>query len=269
MASLKIRRNLLIQRIIKNRNDSAKLIQKNFKRHFYLNNLLFLAAKHKEFYSVYPSKKIFTDIAIKLFTDLRNPVKFKILPVKFCPIRNAHVFDISKSKFLKNKKIMRFNFVIDGKITIDSTYDYVVFGDSYVNQIDFKVIDNKIIKNFKKFDLSLEKKTSDSDSDEESSSEEPSQPIRKKRSVGTNLKLKKPKRVNSTNKCLLDNRMDLSESERSVKRHGSRNNSKKIKRTNSILKFRGASSDKKLDILSKSTDSVFKKVSFGVVQYSY
>ena len=238
MASLKIRRNLLIQRIIKNRNDSAKLIQKNFKRHFYLNNLLFLAAKHKEFYSVYPSKKIFTDIKIKLFTDLRNPVKFKILPVKFCPIRNTYVFDISKSKFLKNKKIMRFNFVIDGKITIDSTYDYVVFGDSYVNQIDFKVVDNKIIKNYKKFDLSLEKKTADTDSEEESNSDSPSPPpLRKKRSAGNGNR--KQKRYNSTNRSFLNvNKMDLSESERSIKKHDSRNNLKKIKRTNSILKIK-------------------------------
>ena len=225
---------------------------------------MFLAAKHKEFYSVYPTKKLFKEISIKLYTDLRNPQKFKILPVKFCPIRNTYAFDISKSKFLKNKKIMRFNFIIDGKITIDPKYNYVPFGDNYVNQIDFKVVDTKIVKNFKKFDLSLEKKTAETDSDEESDSSPP--PIKKKRCIG----LRKPKRFNSTNKTVLYvNKMDLSESERSVKRPSSKNLPKRVKRTNSILKSRGASSEKKVEVLSKSTDSVYKKVSFGVVQYSY
>ena len=63
--------------------------------------------------------------------------------------------------------------------------------------------------------------------------------------------------------------MDLSESERSVKRPSSKNLPKRVKRNNSILKSRGDSSEKKVEVLSKSTDSVYKKVSFGVVQYSY
>lgn len=305
---LKIRKNLIIQRIIIQRNDSAKIIQKKYKKYVSVKNLFNLSLKHKKFYSVYPSKENFSSISIKIFTDLRNPTKFKILPLKFCSIRNTYVFDIPKSKFTKNKKIMRFNFIIDDEVTVDTSYDYVLFGDCYVNQIDFKEYDNKIENNFKKFDESLKEKSRknlrnkkkylkdddennfvilsheksklsfDGDSDEDFACINLPTPVYVKKTVRqmykTNLTKKNLSKSNefisiTTNESTFTlQNMIFSENEGNDNKRSGSKKTKKV-RTNSILKKRNESRESGLNYLSKSSDSILKKVSFGTVKYSY
>ena len=133
-------------------------------------DLISLAKKHKFYYSIYPSflsekSKNRKDLKIKIFTDLSSPNNYSILPVRFCPLRNCYVFDIPKKKFLSHKKIMNFNFLThNNKVVIDPKYKIVLFGDDYVNQIDFKKFDKK--ENLKNTFLQISSnKTESSDSE--------------------------------------------------------------------------------------------------------
>ena len=204
---------------------------------------------------------------------------------------------------------MRFNFIIDDGITVDPSYDYVLFGDSYVNQIDFKNYDNKTENNSKRADYLLKEKTIkilenekkylkddeenfvqlshekskisfDEDSDEDFACINLPTPIYMKQTVREMYKTNLTKKnlsmksneffsITTNESTMTLQNMILSENEGNdiIKR----SKSKKIKRvrTCSILKDRNKYREKGLNYLSKSTDSMFKKVTFGVVKYSY
>lgn len=273
-----VRKKLLIQRILRFRENSAVIIQKNFKQYINHQNLLSLLQKRKNYYSVYPSIKPKLTIFIKLYTDLRNPLIFKMLHVKFCKIRNCYSFDIPKNKFPSHKKIMRFIFVIDNEEIIDQAYKSVFFGKELVNQIDFKLYDKKIqrlnrfydtLTNYKKRKNKNKYDDDDEDSDEECS-------IRSFRSVSHSLCKNGYLRAfknNYSNNYENNNRnsskskkdrtlTDFSEcSEKSVSKRKNKHESLSSK---SILKLRSRSQP--AFVRGKLTK---KKVSFGIVQYSY
>lgn len=141
------------------RNQSATLIQMQFKNYLMKKDLYALAKTHRKYYSVYPTDSLndplnYDDsVQIKLYTDLNNSRSYKILPVRFCLLRNCFVFDIHKVKFSNSKKIMRFNFIINGKTVTDPNYKSVIFKNKDVNEIDFnkyeikKVFNKRLKKN--------------------------------------------------------------------------------------------------------------------------
>lgn len=292
---------------MKQREDSIKIIQQKYKKYKQLKLLKNLREKNKNYYFIYPSIGNYSSIKIKIFTDLRNSTKYKILLVKFCPIRNCFVFEIPKSKFLKKKKIMRFNFIIDNKIIIDPSFDFVLFGDSYVNQIDFKVYDDKVLKSEKKYDYVIKNKnesknqkngiknskkynkgkfvtleneqSSINDYDEDFACIDLPMPkfkntVSQMYKMNINIKKteKSSKKTNEIFSITTDEstrtlqNMNLSENEGFDSKRKYPKRIKRIK-TCSILKDRN--DVKKENFLSKSTDAINKRVSFGVVQYSY
>lgn len=108
-----------------------------------------LAKKNKSYYSIYPSflvkqnSKNKINLKIKIFKDLNTPSIFSVHPVKVCPVRNCYVFDIQKSKFSPNNKLMNFVFISRGdKVAIDPSYKIIQFGDEYINQVNFQKFDN-------------------------------------------------------------------------------------------------------------------------------
>jgi hypothetical protein len=134
-------------------------------------DLIALAKKHRFYYSIYPSflseKNKNKKIKIKIYTDLSSPDNYTILPLRYCLLRNCHVFDIPKNKFPANKKIMNFNFLTNSnKVIIDPKYKVVLFGNDYVNQIDFKTFDRKETSKNNYIKLSLKNENSGSDSGE-------------------------------------------------------------------------------------------------------
>ena len=165
------RKTILIKSILEKREQSASFIQNKFKTFIMKKDLIALAKKHKLYYSIYPSflseKNKNKKIKIKLYTDLGSPDKFTILPLRYCPLRNCHVFDIHKNKFPVYKKIMNFNFLTNSnKVIIDPKYKVVLFGNDYVNQIDFKTFDRKETSKNNYIKLSLKNENSGSDSGE-------------------------------------------------------------------------------------------------------
>jgi hypothetical protein len=165
------RKTILIKNILEKREQSASFIQNKFKTFIMKKDLIALAKKHKFYYSIYPSflseKNKNKKIKIKIFTDLSSPDNYTILPLRYCLLRNCHVFDIPKNKFPANKKIMNFNFLTNSnKVIIDQKYKVVLFGNDYVNQIDFKTFDRKESSKNNYIKLSLKNESSGSDSGE-------------------------------------------------------------------------------------------------------
>jgi hypothetical protein len=163
------RKTILIKGILQKREQSASFIQNKFKTFIMKKDLIALATKHKFYYSIYPSflseKNKNKKIKIKIFTDLGSPDNYTILPLRYCLLRNCHVFDIPKNKFPSNKKIMNFNFLTNSnKVIIDPKYKVVLFGNDYVNQIDFKTFDRKEASKNNYIKLSLKNESSGSDS---------------------------------------------------------------------------------------------------------
>ena len=165
------RKTILIKSILEKREQSASFIQNKFKTFIMKKDLIALAKKHRFYYSIYPSflseKNKNKKIKIKIYTDLSSPDNYTILPLRYCLLRNCHVFDIPKNKFPANKKIMNFNFLTNSnKVIIDPEYKVVIFGNDYVNQIDFKTFDRKETSKNNYIKLSLKNENSGSDSGE-------------------------------------------------------------------------------------------------------
>ena len=99
-----------------------------------------LAKKHKFYYSIYPLFLSEKKIKIKISADLSSPDNYTILTLRYSLLRNCHVFEISKNKISCEKKIMNFNFLINNnEVIIDPKCQVVLFGNDYVNQIEFKL----------------------------------------------------------------------------------------------------------------------------------
>lgn len=165
------RKTILIKSILEKREQSASFIQNKFKTFIMKKDLIALAKKHRFYYSIYPSflseKNKNKKIKIKIYTDLSSPDNYTIVPLRYCLLRNCHVFDIPKNKFPANKKIMNFNFLTNSnKVIIDPKYKVVLFGNDYVNQIDFKTFDRKETSKNNYIKLSLKNENSGSDSGE-------------------------------------------------------------------------------------------------------
>lgn len=238
--------------------------------------LFSLAKKAKSYYSIYPSflakhnMKYKNDIKIKIFKDLNAPGKFCILPVKFCPVRNCHVFDIQKNKFHSNNKLMNFTFIShNNKVAIDPSYKIIQYGDEYVNQMNFKKFDEGNDKNINYLNFSFEEKeSSESDSNsfsdyEDNSGSEKDENIGIKNCLTFNIK--------SINKCnnskldLLSNTFSNSTKD-SIRINSPGCRKIKRKRTKSILKNKNGS---KSIPKKRESRSITKRVSFGSSQISF
>ena len=277
---------MIIQRIVKFREESAKLLQKNYRLHLIHKNLKQILIKHNDNYSIYPSKKPKKHISLKLFTDLRNCRIYKILPVRFCKTRNCYVFDIPKNKFPSHKKIMRFNFIIDNFEYLDPDYKIVEFGDEKVNQVDFKLFDKKEEKlknyyeniktlnyyspkknkfsnrnNLMKFKSFAESDICNTDSEDDY--------IKQNQTLAQmiNNNYKQAFKNNNNNSDSYSSKTlpstFLSETENYEKKKSKKKN--KVTRSGSILKVRSRS-----QYNNNGDDNIQKKkVSFGIVQFSY
>ena len=138
-----IKSKIIIHRIKKLRNESALKIQKMWID--YLNRLKIhkLAHRVRGCYTISPSIKNVTKIFIKIFTNELNKDEFKILPLRFCPIRKSFVIDIPKNKFYSKKKILRFNFIRNDSIFYDENYNKTFYCNEFVHEVDLSLYDKK------------------------------------------------------------------------------------------------------------------------------
>ena len=209
---------------------------------------------------------------------MRNPEIYKIFPVNYCNIRKCYVFDIQKSKFPMSKKYLRFNFIINNEVVLVTSYKNILFGNNYVNQVDFNEYEKNLPKpkkkliNFIKFRKKKDIEDSDSDSDfAYINLQNPPIFILNMNKSLDNSSFKKYKNYTRQKK-----NMDLTQSQRSITMKSTvvsendtlENNisqKPKLKRIRSILKI----NKRNTNYLSRSTDFLMKKVTFGVVKYSY
>ena len=271
-----IRRNkdYFIQHILKMRQQSAQIIQKNFRISYIKHRLLTTAHNHSEYYSIYPSfdTNDNDNISLKLFLNPKVPEKFIILPCHFCPIRNCFSFDIPKRKFPLVKKNMFFVFIKNNNLIVDEAYNKIEFGNEIVNKIDFNLYEeqnkkldeicNEIITENKKQECSdsdseviydIENKTYD---DEFSKLISPTVPQRfnKYMCMKNSLEQSYTTTASSFTANFLGESMQIPP---------------KAKRSKSILKNKKCKLQKKSFDRSESTKSGIKKVSFGMVKFSY
>ena len=272
------------------RKNCAIKIQKHYKLYAQKKLLFSFAKKHEEYYSIYPSKEVKERISIKLFTSLKDNKLYKILPVRFCEFRQKYVFDIPKSKFPSHKKFLRFKFIIDGTVILDPRYKLVRFGEEeYVNEIDFNEVEkkeklvneklkeilNKSNENEKKV---LNKKNKITKKLEENKLPDNTLKKHKKQTNQLNIVTTVIKntqilsdndspnngnRLNTLNLAIKKERKNTTSTESS---HDSEKVNKR-KRNRSILREKG-SREKRLKSISQDKN-LNKRVSFGVVKFSY
>ena len=242
--------------------EKVKLIQKKFRSYLIKKKLFEFARQHKKYYSIYPSfisesTRKNKNLAIKIFLDYHNRFNYKIIPLKFCRIRNCYFFDIPKSKFMSSKKIMRFNFILNNQIIYDREFDIVNLGNTFVNQIDFIRYDKKerlLYKKFKQDFISNDSSSESSFSDFECSDEKKNKSKTTKK-VGT----KKYVNTNESSKIFSSSFSTMCSFKKA------KIMSMKHLKVRSILK--GKRNYNNFNVSKFNTSE--RKVSFGVVKFSY
>lgn len=144
----KIKIFLIIREILAKRQRAINLIKSNIQIYLIKKQFKEINSKVKDCYSIYSSVSKVQDMDILLYNDIRNVQKGRTIPMKYCPLRKAYVFDVFKNKYRYNK-IIRFNFVINNNIVVDPGYLSRNVDGKFVNEINFSDIDQKIEKNKK------------------------------------------------------------------------------------------------------------------------
>ena len=263
----KEKKKILIEEILKKRKEAINIIIKNYMNHSRWLKLHFMYKKSQGCYSIFPSINNVTNIKIKIYTN-KYFSEHLTFPLNYCPYRHCFFIDIKKTKFIYNK-IIRFHFIINKKIIVDSFYNSKKINGILVNEIDFREYDKRIEKNNKNIyekihgfdylnDLDYSRKLSNdsntkdnsfslSDSDEE------------------NYNNLKEKKIMNSNYDLYNLNEDFSIKDNCQKKSRRISHESYDSNFKSILKnkFGIKSSDK----LYKQ--NLRKKVSFGNVEYSY
>ena len=267
----KTKKFFLISQILTIRNSAALKIQlafQNYKEISQKSLLKKLINKMKTCYSISPSKNNTTNAKIKIYYDLSDINKFKIINLNFCSIRKRYVCDIPKFKFLKSNKTFRFNFIINNEEIVDNNYKMKIINKKFVNEIDFKLIDEKIkflnekIYNPIIYNFRLRTKSNDSTEPEEEekifNSSEDEDDYKSLRAENTNKKFKRNRNERISDDLTKNNKFEIAPIQNKRKRNIS---------SSDIFEVKG---------ILKRTGSIFhterkknRRISFGKVQFAY
>ena len=267
----KTKKFFLISQILTIRNSAALKIQlafQNYKEISQKSLLKKLINKMKSCYSISPSKNNTTNAKIKIYYDLSDINKFKIINLNFCSIRKRYVCDIPKFKFLKSNKTFRFNFIINNEEIVDNNYKMKIINKKFVNEIDFKLIDEKIkflnekIYNPIIYNFRLRTKSNDSTEPEEEekifNSNEDEDDYKSLRAENTNKKFKRNRNERISDDLTKNNKFEIAPIQNKRKRNIS---------SSDIFEVKG---------ILKRTGSIFhterkknRRISFGKVQFAY
>ena len=115
------KKNLLIQKIIKQRNESILLIQKKYRAYIFIKKVKEIILKEKNVYVLnYPFNA--ESVQIKIFYSLNKA--FKVFDFFKCPIRKYFVVYIDKNYFNQGEYLC--HLIVNGKIILDKRYKYIV-----------------------------------------------------------------------------------------------------------------------------------------------
>ena len=267
----KTKKFFLISQILTIRNSAALKIQlafQNYKEISQKSLLKKLINKMKTCYSISPSKNNTTNAKIKIYYDLSDINKFKIINLNFCSIRKRYVCDIPKFKFLKSNKTFRFNFIINNEEIVDNNYKMKIINKKFVNEIDFKLIDEKIkflnekIYNPIIYNFRLRTKSNDSTEPEEEekifNSSEDEDDYKSLRAENTNKKFKRNRNERISDDLTKNNKFEIAPIQNKRKRNISSSDIFEVK---GILKRTGS--------IFHSERKKNRRISFGKVQFAY
>ena len=267
----KTKKFFLISQILTIRNSAALKIQlafQNYKEISQKSLLKKLINKMKTCYSISPSKNNTTNAKIKIYYDLSDINKFKIINLNFCSIRKRYVCDIPKFKFLKSNKTFRFNFIINNEEIVDNNYKMKIINKKFVNEIDFKLIDEKIkflnekIYNPIIYNFRLRTKSNDSTEPEEEekifNSSEDEDDYKSLRAENTNKKFKRNRNERISDDLTKNNKFEIAPIQNKRKRNISSSDIFEVK---GILKRSGS--------IFHSERKKNRRISFGKVQFAY
>ena len=266
----KTKKFFLISQILTIRNSAALKIQlafQNYKEISQKSLLKKLINKMKTCYSISPSKNNTTNAKIKIYYDLSDINKFKIINLNFCSIRKRYVCDIPKFKFLKSNKTFRFNFIINNEEIVDNNYKMKIINKKFVNEIDFKLIDEKIkflnekIYNPIIYNFRLRTKSNDSTEPEEDkifNSSEDEDDYKSLRAENTNKKFKRNRNERISDDLTKNNKFEIAPIQNKRKRNISSSDIFEVK---GILKRSGS--------IFHSERKKNRRISFGKVQFAY
>jgi hypothetical protein len=266
----KTKKFFLISQILTIRNSAALKIQlafQNYKEISQKSLLKKLINKMKTCYSISPSKNNTTNAKIKIYYDLSDINKFKIINLNFCSIRKRYVCDIPKFKFLKSNKTFRFNFIINNEEIVDNNYKMKIINKKFVNEIDFKLIDEKIkflnekIYNPIIYNFRLRTKSNDSTEPEEDkifNSSEDEDDYKSLRAENTNKKFKRNRNERISDDLTKNNKFEIAPIQNKRKRNISSSDIFEVK---GILKRAGS--------IFHSERKKNRRISFGKVQFAY
>ena len=139
----KIKQRIIILRILQIREKSAIKIQQFWRQSQLKLNIHKLSHHVHGCYTISPSINNISKIFIKIYTNDINNLDFKILQMRFCPIRKSFVIDIPKNKFCNCSKILHFNFIYKDKIYFDEKYKKILFCNDYVHELNLDDYDKK------------------------------------------------------------------------------------------------------------------------------
>ena len=267
----KTKKFFLISQILTIRNSAALKIQlafQNYKEISQKSLLKKLINKMKSCYSISPSKNNTTNAKIKIYYDLSDINKFKIINLNFCSIRKRYVCDIPKFKFLKSNKTFRFNFIINNEEIVDNNYKMKIINKKFINEIDFKLIDEKIkflnekIYNPIIYNFRLRTKSNDSTEPEEEekifNSSEDEDDYKSLRAENTNKKFKRNRNERISDDLTKNNKFEIAPIQNKRKRNISSSDIFEVK---GILKRSGS--------IFHSERKKNRRISFGKVQFAY
>lgn len=266
----KTKKFFLISQILTIRNSAALKIQlafQNYKEISQKSLLKKLINKMKTCYSISPSKNNTTNAKIKIYYDLSDINKFKIINLNFCSIRKRYVCDIPKFKFLKSNKTFRFNFIINNEEIVDNNYKMKIINKKFVNEIDFKLIDEKIkflnekIYNPIIYNFRLRTKSNDSTEPEEDkifNSSEDEDDYESLRAENTNKKFKRNRNERISDDLTKNNKFEIAPIQNKRKRNISSSDIFEVK---GILKRAGS--------IFHTERKKNRRISFGKVQFAY
>ena len=266
----KTKKFFLISQILTIRNSAALKIQlafQNYKEISQKSLLKKLINKMKTCYSISPSKNNTTNAKIKIYYDLSDINKFKIINLNFCSIRKRYVCDIPKFKFINSNKTFRFNFIINNEEIVDNNYKMKIINKKFVNEIDFKLIDEKIkflnekIYNPIIYNFRLRTKSNDSTEPEEDkifNSSEDEDDYKSLRAENTNKKFKRNRNERISDDLTKNNKFEIAPIQNKRKRNISSSDIFEVK---GILKRAGS--------IFHSERKKNRRISFGKVQFAY
>lgn len=131
--------NLLVNYLLRKRNDNAVLIQRKFRLYFYIQEFNKILDKERKHYSVYflmnaKNKNIHLHIVV-------SNDKINIYPFEFCKARQIYVAYVPKTDIFPTTYLC--SFIIDGIPVLDSRYSTVYSGQNFYNKIDFKTLNKE------------------------------------------------------------------------------------------------------------------------------